>query len=781
MNRLGLLVGPLGLMFAWSAPWQCSTFSASDGGFVLPNDGGQGGLYQQDASLPVVLPPPDAGGSGLQAGPDGGITIGPSAAFQSNFVYMANAAEDTVSRVIIDDGGVAYEEARYFSIVPINNHFHNEASIWDNFGQLANSDGRSSPSRTLVDRNGNVWVALRAPGIQAGATRIINVDDNAAACVPRCTTARVDSSSMIPTLAAGQPYTEGLQLNLVGGGQVDLLPALPPGILGIPNVSLVSTHALRPNTPEAQHYSCPGHNPNSYDDPVNYDDCVSYSISLGDPQPDPDADPAGRTHGYSFGRAAAIAPNCDAVTRECDVWIGMYNGAGLAHLSFNGTSSANVTPAPFDVQSVIPTPGINPYGISVDCAGIAWTTPPASGNLAAFSTVSITYIPDGGLPDAAVVIPPETLLTQFPSCATGLSTFVPNNSGYCGAYGISSDQEERIWIGGYGGSKPASACSFNGTSLLLAATSLYSTSLCSSTAALLANSWAAYDFGNVATTDYSGNPSLTINGTPGAWKISRGVNVDKGGNVFVGEDTTGSAAVSFNPDGIDGGTMTVACVGGDCRHPAVQLNWALNDPNPIYGGVTVGIDLDADGNPWINNQSGGYAVQLDANDGTLKNHVKVGSGPYSYSDFTGYALRYITLSRAAYNTQLAGCGVSPELTQYNTINYTATVPPGTDLQFDVRVVNDCGNAASIAAATDYTVCDTVERPSTHCPLLSQTIGAGGSQTGVLDLIPFNLPQGKCLEVSVTMTPLICAMSGGSNPLAKPVIYALGGSQTCAGD
>ena len=55
------------------------------------------------------------------------------------------------------------------------------------------------------------------------------------------------------------------------------------------------------------------------------------------------------------------------------------------------------------------------------------------------------------------------------------------------------------------------------------------------------------------------------------------------------------------------------------------------------------------------------------------------------------------------------------------------------------------------------------------------------QDGVIDLAPFNIPQGSCLVVSVTMTPKICAQNGGADALAKPVIYNLGGTQTCAGD
>ncbi len=465
----------------------------------------------------------------------------------------------------------------------------------------------------------------------------------------------------------------------------------------------------------------------------------------------------------------------------------MYNGAGLAHLSYNGHLSANTVPQPFDVQSVVPTPGINPYGIAVDCAGIAWSTPPASGALAAVATIPITFIPDGGLPDSGLIIPAETLLTHFPPCATGLSTYIPNNSTDCGAYGIASDQKERIWIGGYGGSKPDSACSFNGGALLAAAATLYGTANCNQTATLLANSWASYDMGNAPATNFNGHSTTTVYGTPSAWKISRGVNIDQGGNVFLGEDTQGTAVGSFYPDGVDGGALRVNCSGGACVASQVQLNWNLNDTSNTYGNTTIGVDLDANGNPWVNNQGGGYAVEINPNNGQFMTGVKIGSGPYSYSDFTGYALRYITLARAAYVAELPGCGTDPSFTQYNTLNYQANVPPGTDLQFDVRVSSDCSNAAVTAAAHDYTVCTTVQNPTpATCPLLAKSTTNCGAdscaylQSGVIDLTSAHIPQGKCLEVIVTMTPKICAANGGSDALAKPIIYSLGGSQTCPG-
>ena len=123
MMRLPLAVS-LGMLFAWSAPWTCQTYALPDGGTTIFDNpgsttGGSPGAFNVDAGTAIVY----SGGTGLAAGDDGGVTIGSAAAFNSNFVYMANANDGTVSRIVLPpDGGTPFEEARYYAIVPLDNH-----------------------------------------------------------------------------------------------------------------------------------------------------------------------------------------------------------------------------------------------------------------------------------------------------------------------------------------------------------------------------------------------------------------------------------------------------------------------------------------------------------------------------------------------------------------------------------------------------------------------------------------------------------------------------------
>src|SRR3984957_18381337 len=123
MMRLPLALSA-GLLFAWVAPWTCQTYTLPDGGSTIFDNpgsttGGSPGAFNVDAGSPIVY----SGGTGLAAGDDGGVTIGSAAAFTSNFVYMSNANDGTVSRIVLPpDGGAPFEEARYYAIVPLDNH-----------------------------------------------------------------------------------------------------------------------------------------------------------------------------------------------------------------------------------------------------------------------------------------------------------------------------------------------------------------------------------------------------------------------------------------------------------------------------------------------------------------------------------------------------------------------------------------------------------------------------------------------------------------------------------
>ena len=725
-----------------------ASFPYNDGGYNIVvvtayNDAG----YDRTATLPFN----DAGYDLTALFPynDGGYSI--------SVTTQYNDAGYTVRTITpYNDGGYSvvvslpYNDGGYCDVVPYNDG----GIVFTDGGrldQLALANGvYDQPSRTVIDRNGNVWAVLRATDgtnfYQSGVTKIVNVDDHLAECTPRCHTRRL--------LKPNQAFTEGVPLNLAAGGTVTLTP---------PTV-------IAAGPPYAVTYACldPGHDATGTieTDAVNYDDCLSFSIPLGAPYPDPNTDPSGLTNGLSFGRGAAISPNCDPGTNDCDVWVGMWNDAGWIRLSYNGGGSGT----PFDVGSVI-YPGASPYGATVDCAGVIWGT----GNnafgedvLTATTTVAVND------PVTGISVPAYRVLSNFAVNTPGIGLSYqygipkPATNDH---YGISSDISERIWSAA--GDMGASVSSFNGRELLALVASYQDAGTLSSSLFQtgLNTAWTTYDFSNLA----PGPSFVPFANTPAAGTFARGVNVDKNNNVYVGMDVKpwqegGQGLVAFNP-GFPGSVPCILYDGGTC--PGVQLNWAYELLDAGSYGGTVGVDIDAQGNPWIGNygQPQGLAQRFNAGDGGIMAQIPVGSGTYSYSDFTGYALRYITLSRAVYQHALSGCGVSPEFTVWSSLSYTASVPAGTDLQIDVRV-SDSLDPTVINASQDYTVCDSVTNPASpsSCPR---------NPDGSLNLTPFNLPQGYYLIVYVTMSPTICGAQTGL--AAAPTLYNLSSGQACAGD
>jgi len=970
MTRLHL-IGPLGLLFAASAPWTCTSYVLPDGGTSSsnPNPGtpsgpgnGNGNAYVYDASIPATAATASLGSTGIADAPDGGITVGIASDFASDFLYMSNASEGTVSRIVIPgDGGAPFEQARYFSVMPVDNHGKDQHTAWQS-GQYCvsvtvdagcvdagpktpvcttatvdggcvdagqktpvcttiNSDGGcvdagqkplacstvatdagcvdagqktpactsatvdagcvdagqktpicidggsgticydagpkplacssatvdagcvdagpkplacttvnldagcvdagpkplacttiasdggcvdagpkplacttatvdsgcvdagqkvpicgttmanqcsgvdqlyfpdgglNSPSRTVIDRNGNVFVVLRSPpypgsgstspNLQAGITKIINVADHLDKCAIRCPGR---TGWQLPD-GGGFPFTMGVPLPLADGGFLTLLPPSSPPIA--------------PGTSTTQAYTCPGSTYTDETDPTNYDDCLAFSIPLGDPSPDLNADPSALTAGSSFGRAGVVSPNCDPVTRRCDVWVGMWTGAKWIQLGENPMSGT-----PYDVSSVV-SAGVAPYGASVDCRGILWSVGQTSSGAYALSGITTVGVNDSVHNFTA---PALTILT-------GDAGIV--NSSDCTKYGIASDPSEKIWLAaGTGGAK---ACSWDATVLLQDLGNNPTPATAAQQATDVSKGWNTYDFTAVKATVGGGSGTSLFSDGIGA--VSRGINLDRFGNVYMGMDThpwsgkditqtsiaNGMGAVSFFPGDAGGtvpcGTPKAQPTGAVCT--AAKLNWAYNDGNAALtsplGGGTIGVDIDNEDRPWFGNFGGvdgglgGLAVQLDATSGAVKQSVPVGQGVYSYSDFTGYALRHITLSTSIYETSFQSCGQEPELTTWNGLGWSFNLPAGTDLQLQVSVVNSL-DTASVNAATQCILC---------------TSAAAGTCAGPFDLTGCGLPQGSYLVVTVTLFPKACDPAGTS-----PTLYSLSPSATCSGN
>ncbi len=724
MNRL-VTLAPLLLVTAWSGPWTCKTYSLPDGGTttINPNPGGgnpQGGQAGTVGQTTPISYSTDGGQSGTAPGADGGVTVGSAASFKSDFVYMSNSADGTISRILIPANGSPYEQARYYCIVPIDNHgvepctgpgktgasgfcTNGERDEWQVTADQLNTGngGGNSPSRTLVDRSGNVWVALRAPGWQAGATEIVNVSDNLSQCTPRCQNRQ--------GLQPGQSFTEGVPLQTAIGTTVTLTP---PALIA-------------PKSPYSMLYHCndPGHDTTGTveTDPVNYDDCIKFSIPLGDPNPDPNADPKGMTRGSSFSRAAAMSPHCNAATSQCDVWIGQWNGQAEIDLSYAGSNGA-----PYDVYKVLWT-AENPYGNTVDCAGILWEGPVCGNGIVGITTVGYTDTATG------TYIPPYTDLTNV----AGLSGYIPNRSG-CGQYGIGSDVKQRIWLASWCGGNQA--CSFDAKTFLRDYIAVQNGALPSIPSGDVNSSWRTYQFAGI-----TGNNGAT-----------RGVNSDMNNNIALGVWCGG--AESFNPDK-SGSVPCYDGTGASC--PSALFNWINAWPG---ASCVVGVDFDQENDVWAGNYYGS-ATRLDGASGTTLANVPVGNGVYSYSDFTGYALRNVTLATALVTQDFAGCPSAPEFTQWDDLSYQASLPPGTDMEIQVVVSNSL-DPAVLSTLSPITVCQSAQ---------------GGKCPNPINLESYNLPGGQYLVVEAILYPKVCSLGGGASAMDKPTLYGFGVTKTCPGN
>jgi streptogramin lyase len=114
---------------------------------------------------------------------------------------------------------------------------------------------------------------------------------------------------------------------------------------------------------------------------------------------------------------------------------------------------------------------------------------------------------------------------------------------------------------------------------------------------------------------------------------------------------------------------------------------------PLPGRASTGVGLDPMRRIWLINQSSGSATRVDPETGAAR-EFPVGAGPYTYSDFTGYALRTFTAPNGYLRTIVEGCAVGP--TEWEELTFDAVAPARTRVEVRVRAAS---SAAELASAT----------------------------------------------------------------------------------
>ncbi len=171
-------------------------------------------------------------------------------------------------------------------------------------------------------------------------------------------------------------------------------------------------------------------------------------------------------------------------------------------------------------------------------------------------------------------------------------------------------------------------------------------------------------------------------------RVTRGIAADGRGRVYV---ASSHDWITFAPSGIMSSDPISRLTIIDADRARVER--VLGAAGELPGRGTTGVGLDSTGNLWLVNQASSTATRVDTRTFAARD-FPTGISPYTYSDFTGYALRTFTAPNGYLRTVIEGCGVGP--TEWERVTWDATVPAGTRVELRVRVA---GTAADLARAT----------------------------------------------------------------------------------
>jgi len=120
-----------------------------------------------------------------------------------------------------------------------------------------------------------------------------------------------------------------------------------------------------------------------------------------------------------------------------------------------------------------------------------------------------------------------------------------------------------------------------------------------------------------------------------------------------------------------------------------MLHVDASGPKMVFKGKTakissnnVGAAIDFDNTPWVISQANSMAYKVDPTDYSTKS-IRVGTGPYTYSDMTGYQLRNAAAPTGVWRYTAQGCGGSNR-TKWVNLDWQATVGNGTEVVIKLR-------------------------------------------------------------------------------------------------
>ncbi len=163
--------------------------------------------------------------------------------------------------------------------------------------------------------------------------------------------------------------------------------------------------------------------------------------------------------------------------------------------------------------------------------------------------------------------------------------------------------------------------------------------------------------------------------------ITRGIAADDRGRIFV---AASHDWLRLDPDSVFGFIETSAPISRLTVFDAPDgdnMQVFGGDEDPLPGAGAIGVGLDSEGRAWVVNQDSGSATRVDVDSGDVK-HYGVGDLPYTYSDFTGFALRRITAPSGFIREVLEGCASGPS--EWEWVRVDAELPSDARVQIRIR-------------------------------------------------------------------------------------------------
>ncbi len=170
---------------------------------------------------------------------------------------------------------------------------------------------------------------------------------------------------------------------------------------------------------------------------------------------------------------------------------------------------------------------------------------------------------------------------------------------------------------------------------------------------------------------------------------TRGIAADGSGRIYI---AASHRWIRVGPGGISASDPISRLTAFDADSGRVERIYG-NDTDPLPGLGSVGVGLDSAGMIWLINQDSSTATRVDPRSGAARDFA-TGESPYTYSDFTGFALRTFTAPNGYLRTIVPGCAVGP--TEWERLDWDAVVPRGARVEVRARTAD---SIVGLGAAT----------------------------------------------------------------------------------